>query len=550
MKGIVQKCLVRCDELKASVIAFPALGTGNLGYPPCVVADIMINTITQYIETNKSKTHIKTIKLVIFSKDDYQKFCKVYANVKLLAKETEYSDTFSVTKVAPVDAHSQATDSMSQVSQALYADTKDSHSQSSKFDDATSTLSQRLKSNTVDSYSTVGTVVVEFAQGDITDDACDVIVNPTNEELCLSSAGQVSNAIRNKGGPELQIICDSLTFQGYRLKSGMVCSTNSTGSLKCKKIFHINALSDSLSAVVFACLQQAELSQLASIAFPAIGSSVLGYDAAKFLCQPVIEFALNSLNHVKIVRFVILQKDMLCYFKQVFNELQAANLSKSVRSFSPMVKPQTHLAKNIPGVTKKPVVQLQVFADKIKKVECAMDRLQQLINEQLHSGEVDDPNISKLSAKILAEIEQEANFRNVMVDCAQGRRQHFIWLKGDRKDVEELLLKIRSELAKINDNEAEQQRIHSTLAKVKWRWEKEPGVFEDYDISLSYKLERAYELNPNGSCNHKHTNGSIETFCFQQMRGQHGNDIFAIQRKGELYKILNIVYAFRCVQFE
>ena len=48
MKDIIQECLTQCDKLKTSVIAFPALGTGNLRYPINVVADVMINTIDDY----------------------------------------------------------------------------------------------------------------------------------------------------------------------------------------------------------------------------------------------------------------------------------------------------------------------------------------------------------------------------------------------------------------------------------------------------------------------------------------------------------------------
>ena len=532
MKGIVQKCLVKCDELKASVIAFPALGTGNLKYPARVVADIMISTITEYFKANNNATHIKTVKLVIYLKDDYQEFCKVYTNVKLLADKT---DPFSMPKITPVNAYSQATDSIVSRAKEFQQPLQ-----------ANAVSPQRLKSNTVDSYSIVGTVVVEFVQGDITDDASDVIVNPTNEELCLSSAGQVSNAIRNKGGSELQIICDNLTFQGYRLKSGMVCPTNSTGSLKCKKIFHINAHSDSLPNVVFACLQQAELSQLASIAFPAIGTTgTLGYHAAQFLCQPVIEFAQSLPKHVKNVRFVIFQKDMVYYFKQVFQELQIANLSVPESSPSSRVvklQPRTHLAESIP---KKPLMELRVFADDVKKAQRTKDCLQQLIDKQLDTAEMD---ISKLSSELLTEFKQEASFRNITVDFAQEKRQNFIRLKGDHKDVHELMFKINSALTEISEVETEQQKILSTLAKVRWQWEKEPDVFENYDDSLSYKLEQEYELNPKGSFKYNHPNGSIETFCFQQMRGQYGNDTFVIRRhkKSEPCKFLSMQLLICC----
>ena len=539
MKDIIQKCLMKCDELKASVIAFPALGTGNLKYPAHVVADIMINTITDYIKANKNTTHIKTIKLVIYAKDDYQEFCKVYTNVKLLA---EKADDYSLSKISSIPTNSQETDSI--INHISQDDTKESHSQQ---DVINSPHSQSFGSNIVDPHYMIGTVVVEFVQGDITDDDSDAIVNPTNENMCLSSAGQVSSAILSKGGSELQIICDSITSQGYCLKSGMVCPTDSTGGLTCKKIFHINVRIDNLTDVISACLQQAELSQLASIAFPAIGTGGLGYDievAAQFMCQPVIGFGQTLPKYVKSVRFVIFQQDMVYRFKQVFHELRIADLSGGVQPSAPqsLISPnsiaiepslalsQIHLAESIPVVTKKPIMHLQVFADDDNKVQRTENRLQQLIEKQLHTARVGDKNIVKLSPEFLDEIKQEAGFRNVIHDIEQGKRQHYIQLKGDYRDVDELMDKIDSALKKINDDEAEQQRFRDTVAKVRWRWEKEPGVFEDYDDSVIYEVEQAYQLDPKGSFVYEHTNGFSENFWFQQMTAQHGNDTFVIER--------------------
>ena len=548
MKDIIQKCLMKCDELKASVIAFPALGTGNLKYPAHVVADIMINTITDYIKANKNTTCIKTIKLVIYSKDDYQEFCKVYTTVKLLVDKTEYVDTHSLSKIGSIDTYSHETDFISNhISQTVSDDTEESHSQHTKFDVMNSPHSQSFGSSTVDSCYTIGTVVVEFVQGDITDDDSDAIVSPTNEDMCLSGAGQVSSAIRDKGGSELQIICDSITSQGYRLKSGVVCPTDSTGSLMCKKIFHINVHSENLTDVIFACLQQAELSQLTSIAFPAIGTGGLGYDvdvAAQFMCQPVIQFAQNLPQYVKSVRFVIFQRDMVYHFKQVFHELRGANLSGGVQPSTPQSSPSflqdsipimpslafspTHLAESIP--VKKPIMRLQVYADDVNKVQRTENRLQQLIENQLHTARVDDKNIVNLSPEFLAEIKQEADFRNVIYDIDQGRRQHYIQLKGDYKDIDKLMLTIKAALTKISDDEAKQQRFRDTIAKVKWQWEKEPGVFKDYDDSVIYEVEQAFQSDPNKSFVYKHTNGSCENFYFQQMTAQHGHDTFVIQR--------------------
>lgn len=517
MKDIIQKCLIKCDELKASVIAFPALGTGNLKYPIHVVADIMINTIADYIKANIGTTHIKTVKLVIYLKDHYQEFYKV------LHSHTKF------------------------VSQTLSGNTEELYSQHSKVNNLSTSHdhSQSLGSNTVDSHYKIGTVVVEFVHGNITDDDSDVIVNPANENMSLSSAGQISNAILRKGGSELQVICDSITSQGYCLNSGMVCPTNSTGSLLCKKIFHVNVHSDNLCEVVIACLRQAEQTQLASIAFPTIGTGALGYDidiVAQLMCQPVIEFAQALPKYVNRIRFVIFEKGMVYCFKQVFNALQTIGISgmqPSASTPSPSLihnsnatKPKpavltTPLAKSIP---KKPVLLMQVFADDAWKVQQSENCLLDLIEKQLHSRKVKDKNILKLPSESITEIKQEADFKNVAIDIEQGRLQHYIQLKGDFRDVEELMHKINSILMKINDDEAEQQKIRDTRTKVRWQWKNVTGSFEDYDDLINYEVEQAYQLNPISSFVYNHTYGSTEKFDFQHMKAQHGNDTFTIKR--------------------
>ena len=524
MKDIIQKCLVKSDELKASVVAFPALGTGNLNYPINVAANIMINTIDDYFKANISTTNITTVKLVVYSKDHYQEFDKVlHANTRLLADKRKHDNAYS------------------------------------KPDIVSSLHSECLTLNTadLDSYK-IGTVVVEFVPGDITDDDSNAIVNPTNEKMSLSSAGQVSNAILKKGGPEIQNSCNSKTSQGFCLKSGMVCPTDSSGSLRCKKVFHVNAQVDSLGEVVTACLQEAELNQLLSIAFPAIGTGALGYDidiVAQLMCQPVIEFAHGLPKYVTRVRFVIFEQGMVFCFKQAFSALQAAKVSgnaqPSASDSSPSLfvqdsiaaKPKpalslpcAHSVQRVPVITKTPVLLMKVFADDMQKVQHTERYLQDLIEKQLHVDEIkDDRDILKLPSELLSEIKQEADFKNVIYEITLKRQQPSVYLKGDRKEVEEIMNKIHSALKQIRDDEEEQQEFIATLAKIRWQWEKEPDVFEDYEDAVSYEVERAYRLDPKQFFVYHHKNGTTERFCFSQMIAEHKSEsdsnCFVIQRK-------------------
>ncbi len=56
------KVMTECDRLKASSVAFPALGTGNLGFPSDVAAKIMVQAVHQYLQEN----HNSSLKKVVF----------------------------------------------------------------------------------------------------------------------------------------------------------------------------------------------------------------------------------------------------------------------------------------------------------------------------------------------------------------------------------------------------------------------------------------------------------------------------------------------------
>lgn len=48
-------------------ISFPSIGTGAQGYPPALVASVMLETVFKYICSNKDNS--ATINIVIYEKD-------------------------------------------------------------------------------------------------------------------------------------------------------------------------------------------------------------------------------------------------------------------------------------------------------------------------------------------------------------------------------------------------------------------------------------------------------------------------------------------------
>ena len=60
LKQFVAECLLKADEENCNSVAFPALGTGNLRYPPRNVAEAMLDGVENYIDETMSGT-LKTV---------------------------------------------------------------------------------------------------------------------------------------------------------------------------------------------------------------------------------------------------------------------------------------------------------------------------------------------------------------------------------------------------------------------------------------------------------------------------------------------------------
>lgn len=64
LHDLVEKSLITAGRYSCRSLAFTALGTGALGYPPEIVSRIMMTTIADYLEQAHSSLEI--VKIVIF----------------------------------------------------------------------------------------------------------------------------------------------------------------------------------------------------------------------------------------------------------------------------------------------------------------------------------------------------------------------------------------------------------------------------------------------------------------------------------------------------
>ena len=149
---------------------------------------------------------------------------------------------------------------------------------------------------------------IEITQGDITEADVEAVVNAANNDLQLG--GGVAGAIRRKGGPSIQEECDRIG----RVPLGEAAITGG-GQLKAAYVIHAASMqlggqttAENLEASTRNSLLRAEEKKIQSIAFPAIGTGIAGFDTrrcAEIMLRTVTEHlqAKTSLERVVFVLF-------------------------------------------------------------------------------------------------------------------------------------------------------------------------------------------------------------------------------------------------------
>ena len=75
----IQTCLDMADKMNYQSIAFPAIGTGNLHYPPSSAAKAVVEALRNF--TIEKPKNVKVIQMVVFQSDVYEKFVTAFKSM-------------------------------------------------------------------------------------------------------------------------------------------------------------------------------------------------------------------------------------------------------------------------------------------------------------------------------------------------------------------------------------------------------------------------------------------------------------------------------------
>ena len=294
LRGTVQMCLQKADELGGASIVFPVIGTGNLHFPQDIASKIMLEETINFCQNNPSSV-VKDIRFAVFQQD--QALTATFAQ--------EFDKLQSKYSVRP------------------------GYTMGGFFRNLRSKLG-RVHQNPA--RPAVG-VSAEVLQGNLCQEATDVIVNLNSKDMNMDSAGALSKAVKQAAGQVVQDECYQLGHQ----TGGSVVVT-SGGNLTARNIIHVipdTADKNHLQQCVEKCLGVAEASGFQSISFPAVGTGsfrMSAADSASLIFQALSNFSARF-KVIKKVRIVVFQAPMLQAFQR---EQQHHPLYSNV--FQPMAR--------------------------------------------------------------------------------------------------------------------------------------------------------------------------------------------------------------------
>ncbi|NWT56883.1 PAR14 polymerase, partial [Erythrocercus mccallii] len=448
---IITKCLEIAEELSLKSITFPAIGTGNLEFPRSVVAKLLFDKVFEFSSKNRVNS-LQDVHFLLHTKDT--------ANIQEFSDEFENRSVAVVQKPSPSDA-----------------------SQSTASSDISSTSAHNVPE------MTIGSIVFRVAEGDITKEEGDAIVNITNQTFNLKTG--VSRAILNGAGKAVEDECGVLaqkTDKNYIITQA--------GNLPCKQIMHF-VYRDDIKFLVSQVLQECDLRQYTSVAFPAIGTGEARRNPAEVadnMIDAVTDFAKrNSATSVKTIKVVIFQPHLMSVFQASMQkrEKSTATRIKSLVSMAYQMgrslwSSEKHSPKEKTKVVMKKEIDLavvQICGENKKEVEEAEKWLRDAISKEQSQIEIVDESISHFGEEESEELNELRNKLNIFLDL----KSTSIEISGVTKnvclasvDVHKMILRVKAaKEAKLLQN------------SIEWKYF-EKDSYVPFNSLTNMELENAY----------------------------------------------------------
>ena len=470
LRNIIKNCLKKCNLSGKKSIAFPAIGTGILGFPHDNAAKIFFEETKEFGQ-RISDCSIKEVSFVVYNQDDQS----IQAFKNELKKQAEWGQTEPDTTVTSGPRKRWRR-------KPVVPDTD-------KKDVMCIQVGDDKK--------------VEIVKGDITKETTDVIAHLTNPDLFMGSG--VATAIINSGGQEIERECKDLS----KSRKPQVATTvlTSAGKLDVKYIAHMvapsNPNSNEIEKCINDCLKSVSDKECESISFPAIGTGFLKYDseqAATTILTSVTRFLGSNTGPLKTIRIILRDDDLISAFQasaKKLNEGEEPGVFRKIANFFWKPESATITVKQKPATATKSLF-LEIYAKNVTTINRAKDSILKIMESQKIKDKVEDDIIEKLSNEHIRKIENLCEMSDIKVTIEKDLNR--IFMVGHREDIAKIYPTIYQIFKQIGEEEKEKEKaaLHADLAEivsqgVQWFYvDPTNEEHEEYDKRTNATIEKAY----------------------------------------------------------
>ena len=324
-------------------------------------------------------------------------------------------------------------------------------------------------------------IKVDVVNGNLTQENSNAIVNVVGTDLNMKNFGQLSNAIAQMCGPQVQ---QELNQKGTQAPGSAVMTSG--GTLIAKHIIHMVAATadkQQLQTCLEEGLRLADANDIKSISIPAIGTGgfgLSGTESAQVIFQALSKMS-GHFTSISTIRVVVFQKQMTQAFLQ---EQQSSLLPRTTASRGS--------SGNIKAVLPSSNLSVTVWVTGGKStVKKAMDELKKLFSSACITKKVDMEGICSLSDIQVNQLKQEACKYDVEITVNKTRKS--IMLRGFSADLPDMVTKITDEINKGIKKEKKKQEddnAHLVSSVVEWSYTLR-GRKQVFDKTTNAKLEMA-----------------------------------------------------------
>uniref|UniRef100_W5M6V2 Poly [ADP-ribose] polymerase n=1 Tax=Lepisosteus oculatus TaxID=7918 RepID=W5M6V2_LEPOC len=469
LKHLIKECLKEADMQKQKSMSFPAIGTGNLGFPRSLVASVMLDQVLKF-SSKWSPKHLQQVVFIVHPSDEQ--------TVRDFTAEFRGQPKGHRPQLRPSAEAQQET--------AFFS---------------------RISSPSLGVYRmTMGGLTLEVLTGDITRETTDVIVNSSNSTFSLKSG--VSKAILDAAGRAVELECLQLVFSSPASQPNDGLIMTQPGNLQCQHIIHIVGQNDpnNIRGVVRTVLRACEERKFQSVAFPALGTGQGGASpavVADAMINAVVDFVSKKNGvYLKHVRILIFQATMLTDFHKSMQTKEGTALPEQ-KSLLSRLKCKTALFLGDNSAEAKPQEEFVIVGEEIEpaifqfcaetshNLAKAKDWIKDLIVKEQTERTISDKWIAFFSDREHQKIHSLQKRLQISAKLESRGSDSSIQLAGLTRDVLDAITEIQAMIRKIETEEVQKRDAVLVGSVVEWQYEDNKS-FVPFDTLTNLTLEQAF----------------------------------------------------------